>query len=299
MVDQWLFYNLLKAGVHIKKMLIIGDEDQLPSVGIGCVLKDIIDSSIFPLIRLNKIFRQAEGSDVIKLAHEVKEGACTTLDEGKDVKFFMADQYQTKVIIIDLIQEALKRGYQLSDIQVLAPKYSGVCGIDALNNALQKTFNPKDYRKRELQVGYRVYRENDKILQLKNQPDDDVYNGDIGILVEIIYANETDVKQNTLIIDFDGIFVSYTPDSFINITHAYCVSIHKAQGSEYPIVIIPVLQQDIRMLSRRLLYTGITRASKSLIMIGDKEIFRKGINTIKRYLRNTTLTMRITSKAKS
>lgn len=299
MVDQWLFYNLLKAGVNIKKMLIIGDEDQLPSVGIGCVLKDIIDSSIFPLIRLSKIFRQVEGSDVIKLAHEVKNGECSTLDEGKDVKFFIADQYQTKAIIIDLIQEALKRGYQLSDIQVLAPKYSGVCGIDALNNALQKTFNPKDDRKRELQVGYRVYRENDKILQLKNQPDDDVYNGDIGVLIEIIYANETDVKQNTLIIDFDGIFVSYTPDSFINITHAYCVSIHKAQGSEYPIVIIPVLQQDIRMLSRRLLYTGITRASKSLILIGDKEIFKKGINTIKRYLRSTTLTMRITNKAKS
>ena len=169
-------------------------------------------------------------------------------------------------------------------------------GIDALNVTLQKVCNPPDDRKRELKVGYRTYREYDKILQLKNQPDDDVYNGDIGTLVEIIYAQESDVKMNTMIVDFDGIFVEYTTDSFINITHAYCVSIHKAQGSEYPIVIMPILKQNTRMLNRRLIYTGITRASRSLILLGSEDVFIKGINTLDHYDRNTTLTSRIKDK---
>ncbi|MPN29129.1 ATP-dependent RecD-like DNA helicase [bioreactor metagenome] len=133
-------------------------------------------------------------------------------------------------------------------------------------------------------------------MQLKNQPDDDVYNGDIGILREIVFAGEGDARYNTLIVDFDGIIVEYTPENFINITHAYCVSIHKAQGSEYPIVIIPVLKQDIRMLSRRLLYTGITRASRSLVLVGSIEVFLAGINTKERYERHTTLTDRILQK---
>lgn len=298
MVDQWLFYNLLKAGTNIKKILIIGDEDQLPSVGIGRVLKDIVEADIFPLIRLNKIFRQAEGSDVIKLAHQVKNGDCDILDDGKDVKFYPVDQYEAKNLITQLVTEALRRGYSINEIQLLSPKYSGVCGIDALNVILQKVCNPPDDRKRELKVGYRTYREYDKILQLKNQPDDDVYNGDIGTLVEIIYAHESDVKMNTMIVDFDGIFVEYTTDSFINITHAYCVSIHKAQGSEYPIVIMPILKQDTRMLNRRLIYTGITRASRSLILLGSEDVFIKGINTQDHYDRNTTLTSRIKDKTR-
>lgn len=296
MVDQWLFYNLLKAGQNFKKILIIGDEDQLPSVGIGCVLKDIINSNVFPLIRLDKIFRQVEGSNVITLAHQVKNGNCDILKDGKDVKFIESDQYRTKQVIINLVEEAFVRGYGANEVQIMAPKYSGVCGIDALNSALQKTCNPADSLKRELQVGYRIYRENDKILQLKNQPDDDIYNGDIGTLVEIVYAGETDARYNTLIIDFDGIFVQYTPESFINITHAYCISIHKAQGSEYPIVIMPVLDQDKRMLNRRLLYTGITRASKSLVMIGSIDVFLTAINTMDHYARKTTLTQRIIAK---
>ncbi|MEA5026563.1 MAG: ATP-dependent RecD-like DNA helicase [Erysipelotrichaceae bacterium] len=296
MVDQWLFYNLLKAGKNFKKILIIGDEDQLPSVGIGCVLKDIIASEHFPLIRLERIFRQAEGSDVIKLAHQVKKGECGILENGHDVLFRRADQYEAKQLILALVDEAYNRGYGENDVQVLAPKYSGVCGIDALNMALQKSFNPPQPSHRELKVGFRIYRENDKILQLKNQPDDDVYNGDIGILREIVFAGEGDARYNTLIVDFDGIIVEYTPENFINITHAYCVSIHKAQGSEYPIVIIPVLKQDIRMLSRRLLYTGITRASRSLVLVGSIEVFLAGINTKERYERHTTLTDRILQK---
>ncbi|MDD3923757.1 MAG: ATP-dependent RecD-like DNA helicase [Erysipelotrichaceae bacterium] len=293
MVDQWLFHNLLKACKNVKKILIIGDEDQLPSVGIGSVLKDLIASDLFQVIRLTKIFRQKEGSDVITLAHQIKDGFYDILDKGKDVKFYQVEPYEAKDMIINFVNEAFKRGYSINDIQVLAPKYSGVSGIDALNSSLQRLCNPADSYKRELRVGYRVFRENDKILQLKNQPDDDVYNGDIGTLIEIVYANENDLKQNVMIVDFDGIFVEYTPDLFVNITHAYCISIHKAQGSEYPIVIMPILKQDIRMLNRRLIYTGITRASRSLIILGDKEMFDKGISVTDRYIRKTTLVKRL------
>ena len=293
MIDQWMLYNLLAAGRNFKKILIIGDEDQLPSVGIGAILRDLIASEKFTLVRLEKIFRQKEGSSVIELAHEVKQGKCDNLESLREVRFIPATQYDVKDYIIQLVNAALEKGYEVNDIQVLSPKYSGVSGIDSLNHALQKFLNPPSEYKRELTVGYRTFREGDKILQLKNQPDDDVYNGDIGTLAEIIYANEGDNKTNVMLVDFDGTIVEYTPDFFQNITHAYCVSVHKAQGSEYPIIIMTVLKADQFMLSKRLIYTGITRASKSLILIGEREAFEKGIQTMERHERRTTLQMRL------
>ena len=296
MVDQWMFYHLLKAGRHFKKILIIGDEDQLPSVGIGAVLRDLIATERFSMVTLDQIYRQSEGSSVIELAHQIKNSEEVILDERKDVLFIDCDQYQGKHYILSLVQSALDKGYDLSDIQVLSPMYSGVCGIDALNNALQNMLNPPSDRKRELKVGYRTFREGDKILQLKNQPDDDVYNGDIGILEEIVYPGESDNKTNVIIVSFDGIIVEYTPDYFINITHAYCISVHKAQGSEYPIVILPVLHNNYFMLSRKLIYTAVTRASKSLILLGERAAFYQGIATEERHQRRTTLKERILNK---
>ena len=293
MVDQWLLYNLLLAGEHIKKLVFIGDENQLPSVSPGCVLKDFMESGYFPFVRLDKIFRQKEGSDIVSLAHRIQEDACVEIPQANDVRFYPCSKFDVKNYVLRLVQEALDRGYPKTSIQVLAPKYGGVSGVDALNVALQKACNPKSEYKRELQVGYRIFREQDKILQLKNQPDDYVFNGDIGILVEIIYPEENDTNQPRMIVDFEGVFVEYGPDTFSHITHAYCISVHKAQGSEYPIVIMPVCKEYGMMVQKRLLYTGITRAKKSLVLLGEPEAFMRGIQTQDFYTRKTTLQKRI------
>ena len=297
MLDQWTFYNLLKAGANFKKLILIGDQDQLPSVGIGAVLRDVLASDLFRVVRLEKIYRQKEGSDIISLAYDIKHGTCEDINTDNDIRFFDCDPYQIRSVVMQVVEHALNNysdTYEgFMNVQVLSPKYGGINGIDALNVALQKEFNPPSQYKRELQIGYRTYREGDKILQLKNQPDDDVYNGDIGILIEVIPSKEDHDHQNRLIVDFDGSIVEYTSDSFINITHAYCVSVHKAQGSEYPIVIMPFADEYGYMLQRKLIYTGVTRAYKSLIMVGSRSAFFRGIKREEMYERKTALKERL------
>jgi len=293
MVDQYLFYHLLLAGEHFKKIILIGDENQLPSVSPGCVLKDFMESGYFPYVRLDKIFRQKEGSDIVNLAHQIQQDACNEIPQLQDVRFYNCNKFDVKNYCLHVVQEALDRGYSKTSIQVLAPKYGGVAGVDALNVALQKAINPASEYKRELQVGYRLFREQDKILQLKNQPDDYVFNGDIGILVEIIYPEESETNQPRMIVDFEGVFVEYGPDTFSHITHAYCISVHKAQGSEYPIIIMPIVKEYGMMLQKRLIYTGITRAKKSLVLLGEPEAFMYGIQAQDFYVRKTTLQQRM------
>ncbi len=293
MVDAWLFYNLLKASKTITKILLIGDEDQLPSVGPGAVLRDIIASRQFPIVSLHKIFRQNEGSGVITLAHDVRENICVDIVDNEDVAFFACESTDIRDHIMSIILTAFDRGYDDRDIQVLSPMYHGAAGIDTLNSALQKMMNPPAEHRRELRIGYRIFRENDKVLQLKNQPEDDVYNGDIGKIAEIVYADEDISHMNKIIIDFDGIIVEYSGEQISHITHAYCISIHKSQGSEYPIVIMPIVKEHSYMLQKRLLYTGITRAKQSLILIGDKDVFIRALHAEDRTVRYTTLTKRI------
>ena len=295
MVDQWLFYNLLLACRDIKKILLIGDEDQLASVGPGCVLKDLIKSNCFPLTRLEKIFRQQEGSDVVALAHMIKENETPDFDQMQDIAFFPCQNFEVRNLVNQVVSNALSKGYDTKDIQVLVPMYQGVAGIDALNNALQQMMNPPDEFKRELKVGYRIFREEDKILQLKNQPDDQVSNGDIGILREIIYASEDVQNKNKLMVEFDDHIVEYSGENLYNISHAYCISIHKSQGSEYPIVILPIVKDYRYMLQKRLLYTAVTRAKKSLVLLGDMELFQHAIQVADRHVRKSTLTQRILS----
>lgn len=290
MVDSWLFYNLLKAANNITKILIIGDENQLPSVGPGFVLKDLIDSNKFMVTKLDKIYRQSEGSDVVTLAHSLKDGVLEDMHHFKEVKMFECVNYQIKDQVLKVVANAFEKGYSDLDVQVLAPMYNGVAGIDALNKALQSLCNPPSAEREEIRLGYRVFRENDKVLQLKNQPEDGVYNGDIGKIVEI--ENGYD-HQSRMVIDFDGLLVEYNVETFANITHAYCISIHKSQGSEYPIVIMPVVSDYRFMLQRRLLYTGITRAKKSLVLLGSEEVLRKGIQRTEFHLRKTKLLKRL------
>ena len=291
MVDGWLFSNLLKACRNVRKICIIGDEDQLPSVGPGCVLRDLIASERFPLVRLERIYRQESGSGVIRLAHDINRGECA--ESYPDVGMIECRRTDIRNAVISVISGAFDKGYTLDDIQVLSPMYNGAAGIDVLNNTLQQFFNPPAEEKREHRVGYMTFREGDKILQLKNQPDDDVFNGDIGILSEILTAKESENNSVTLIVDFDGIFVEYTQENWNNITLAYCISIHKAQGSEYPIVVMPFTWQMNVMLQRKLIYTGVTRARKALIILGETGAFRKGIEILERYPRETTLTQRL------
>lgn len=292
MVDQWLFYHLCKASRPIKKILIIGDEDQLPSVGIGAVLRDCIESKQFPLLRLEKIFRQSSGSDIVELAYEMKQGKCDILKNGKDIAFFDCPSNLIKDQILKIVQKAFDKGYNAQSIQILSPIYSGVCGIDQLNLSMQKMVNPPSPYLKEIRFGYRIFREHDKVLQLKNLPDEDVYNGDIGEIVEIL-TKEEGYPSDCIMVDFDGILVEYTRENFELLTHAYCISIHKSQGSEYPIVIMPITKIHRSMLSKRLIYTGITRAKQSLILLGDINTLKEVITTHLQRPRKTTLKKRI------
>ena len=293
MVDNWLFYNVLLASKKIRKICIIGDEDQLPSVSPGSVLRDLIAADCFPLIRLRHIYRQKEGSDVINLAHDIAAGHVDFNAYKHDLVFIECQRYDIRANVLKIVKNALDKGYSMNDIQVLSPMYNGPAGIDVLNNALQEAFNPPSRDKKQIKSGYITFREGDKILQLKNQPDDDVFNGDIGILEEIVEAEFSENQKTLLIVNFDGVYVEYQPENFQNITLAYCISVHKSQGSEYGIVIFPLSSQHQIMLQRKLIYTGVTRARQSLVLLGEKNAFEKGISTLERHPRATTLTMRL------
>lgn len=281
MVDTYLFAQLLKASQKVKKILIVGDRDQLPSVAPGNVLSDLIESNQFHSVALETIYRQESGSDVISLAQQIRQEAIDFSILSKDIQWFEASPYEAKQALLETVSNAIDSGYSIHDFQVLAPMYSGVMGIDNLNHNLQKLCNPQDEFKREHKVASITFREGDKILQLKNQPMDDVFNGDIGELIEIVYAKEDENKQNRLVVDFDGRIVEYTSENILNITLAYCISVHKAQGSEYPIVMMPILKEHSLLLRKRLLYTAITRASKKLLLFGDSNLF---INSTKETL---------------
>lgn len=272
MVDSYTMAALCEATPFVRKIVFIGDKDQLPSVGPGFLIRDLILSQQFVVTTLEHNYRQDSGSNIISLAKSVNKGIFDLSLCKQDVSFFDSDE-QLRQLVMTLYIKAMDSGYRVDDIQVLAPKYEGTHGIDALNYMLQKALNPSDESKRELKFGYMTFREGDKLLQLKNQPDDFVFNGDTGILVEIIYKNESEDRKDHLVVDFDGIIVEYNPDTFIHLKHAYCMSVHKAQGSEYPVVIFVGSRQHRFMMQKRLLYTGLTRAKNALICIGDVNVF--------------------------
>ncbi len=289
MVDNYLFSHLLKASKNIKKICIIGDEEQLPSVSCGCVLRDLIASDCFPVVHLNQIYRQKEGSGVISLAKDILKGDIVFDRYQKDAMFLECNPMDIKNVIVQLVQASIAKNYSIEDIQVLSPMYNGSAGINVLNKALQEAFNPPSSDKLEVKLGYVTFREGDKVLQLKNQPDDEVYNGDIGIIQEIIPSSMSEDKKTTIIVNFQDQCVEYKPEDFINITLAYCISVHKSQGSEYSIVMMPFTSQHTIMLNRKLIYTAITRSKKSLIMVGDKDAFLKGCMISERHIRKTHL----------
>jgi exodeoxyribonuclease V alpha subunit len=294
MVDSLVFAKLLKASRHVVKILMIGDDQQLPPVGCGAVLKDLMKSHVVPTITLEHIYRQSEGSGIIKLAHAVRHNAYEpSLIHCDDIHMVNCFNYEVPFAVKDIINQALNEGYSMDDIQVLAPMYNGVAGIDALNETIQETVNPHDPEVEELKVGRRTFRVGDKILQLKNRVDENVFNGDIGTLTAIEHEDKIMHTPDTLLVSFDDQDVEYDPDHFREITHAFCMSVHKSQGNEFPIVIMSVLPDYRIMMRKNLLYTGLTRAKRALYLVGDEMAFEQGLGRDRDTNRATTLTMRL------
>jgi exodeoxyribonuclease V alpha subunit len=292
MVDIWLANQLFKALPENIQVILVGDEDQLPSVGPGQVLKDLLASERIPTVRLTDIYRQAEGSSIIELAHEIKDGHLpqNISVQQPDRSFIKCSTTQLSQVVEKVALNAKTKGYSVKDIQVLAPMYRGPAGIDRLNHLLQEIFNPNpDGTRKEITFGEIKYRIGDKVLQLINQPESNVFNGDIGEIVSIFYAKENTEKTDMVVISFEGNEVTYTRQDLGQITLAYCCSVHKSQGSEFPIVILPVSRSYYRMLRRKLIYTAITRSKQFLILCGEEDALRMGVERADEENRQTTL----------
>ncbi|PJA97288.1 MAG: ATP-dependent RecD-like DNA helicase [Ignavibacteriales bacterium CG_4_9_14_3_um_filter_34_10] len=285
MIDTYLMYHLITAIDTKTTIVFVGDIDQLPSVGPGNVLRDLINSNSVSVVRLNKIFRQAESSDIIKNAHLINKGAMPVFN-AKDTDFVFLDEKEPVVIsekILALCKDELPSKLKfdpLLDIQVITPMYKGDVGVNYLNKLFQARINKNDIIYSQ---GDRIFKAGDKIMQLRNNYDKNIYNGDIGFLIEY------DDENKNLVTDFEGRLIKYSPDEFDEITLAYAITVHKSQGSEYPCIIMPMVTQNYIMLQRNLLYTGITRASKLLIMLGSKQAVSIAVNNNKVQRRFTTL----------
>lgn len=289
MIDILLMNNLLKAVPVGMRLVFVGDIDQLPSVGAGNVLRDIIDSQRIPVVRLVCIFRQAQKSRIVMNAHAINQGRFPDTSNGRDTDFFFMredDPERAAETIVRLVKERLPRAYRESPdrIQVLTPMQRGVVGAANLNLLLQQALNPSGP---SLNRGGYTYRQGDRVMQQRNNYDKDVFNGDLG------YIREVDTEERTLKVDFDGKWVEYDVTELDELTLAYATTIHKAQGSEYPIVVMPVLMTHFVMLQRHLIYTGITRAKKICVLIGAMKALAYAVRNVSVLKRNTSLRERL------
>ncbi|PXW91585.1 ATP-dependent DNA helicase (RecD/TraA family) [Streptohalobacillus salinus] len=291
MVDIFLANQLFKAIPNDMQVIIVGDEDQLPSVGPGQVLSDLLESKQVYAVKLDEVYRQKEGSKIITLAHQIKHDTLTKddLEKANDFNFLACHHDQLIDVVEKVVMRALERGFDIRDIEILAPMYKTEVGIHQINQRIQSIVNPKKKDVREIHAKDTVFRTGDKVIQLVNQPEDNVFNGDIGQITAIFRENENIDKQEQVVVTFDDEDVVYLRNDLLNITHAYCISIHKSQGSEFPIVVMPVDYTYRRMLRKNLLYTGMTRAKQSLILCGNKEAFLSGIHQKDTHERHTTL----------
>ena len=290
MIDTYLFASLLKGLNHNITLVLVGDANQLPSVGPGLILNDLIDSDMFTHTVLEEIYRQSENSYIPILAKEIKERNLNSefTKQTDDYNFIHASGPQIKELVRRICEMSKEKGFTEDDMQILAPMYKGENGIDNLNILLQEIYNPKSSKKKELKYGDVIFREHDKVLQLVNDPDNNIFNGDIGY-IESIGSLMGERKKDVVTIDFMGTRVMYSREDLINIKHAYAISIHKAQGSEFSHVIMPVSKSYYKMLYNKLVYTGVSRAKKSLIIIGEEDSFIRAINNDYSTLRKTNL----------
>ena len=282
MVDTLLFDSLLRGLKYDTKIILVGDYNQLPSVGSGELLKDMIESEAINTVKLTELYRQEENSNIINLAYQINEDNLDydTLAGSSDVEFYNLDSSK----VMDKIKEISKEYINNDNFQILAPMYKTLNGIDRINNNLQNIYNPKDKSKKEIIINNVLYRECDKVIQLSNMPDDNVFNGDIGYIEEINNGSKKEVTIN-----FDGNLVKYTSSNFNKFSLAYAISIHKSQGSEFDYILIPILKEYGKMLYRKLIYTGVTRAKKKLYLIGDVKALEIAIKNNNNDIRQTTL----------
>jgi exodeoxyribonuclease V alpha subunit len=277
MLDLLLAYRLLKSipsGCHL---LLVGDVDQLPSVGAGNFLRDVIDSNITPVVRLTEIFRQAASSRIVANAHRINQGSLPILDNDAEGDFFFIN-VETGSDAAEQVETLVTRripgkfGLRPEEIQVLSPMYRGDAGVKSLNTRLQDALNPHHRKKKERTLAGTRFREGDRVMQIKNEYDKEVFNGDIGRLVEV--AEE----EATLLVEIDGRGVSYEFNEAEQLVLAYCSTIHKSQGSEYPCVVIVMLGEHHVMLARNLLYTGLTRAQRLCVLISNRKAISTAVN---------------------
>ena len=289
MIDIILMNNLVKALSENMRLILVGDIDQLPSVGAGNVLRDIIESERVPVVRLTRIFRQAQSSRIIMSAHAINEGKFPDISNGKTTDFFFIKNEDADSVaseIVNLVKNRLPKSYNmpLSKIQVLTPMQRGVVGSANLNLMLQEALNPT---KEGLSRGGYNYRKGDRVMQIRNNYDKDVFNGDLG------YIESVSMEDRTLVVNFEDRMVEYEVSELDELSLAYATTIHKAQGSEYPIVVMPVLMNHYVMLQRNLIYTGITRAKKICVLIGSTRALAYAIHHLTVSSRNTKLKERL------
>lgn len=284
MIDTYLMASLLKGISANCKILLVGDDHQLPSVGPGQVLHDLIESNSLQKVELTELYRQGKDSNILTLAYDIRQGEVNeeVFNVGDDLTFIKATPDQVVDNVLEITDTYQDLSYK--EFQILCPMYKTIAGIDEINRHVQNKVNPKTKNKKELQYGDVIFRENDKVLQLTNMPDENVYNGDIGIIKEIKTA-----PKKEIIIDFDGNIVKYTPSNFNNFRLAYAISIHKAQGSEFDVVIIPIVRNFNKMLYRKLIYTAITRSKKKLYLIGDINALKYAVSNNNSDIRRTSI----------
>ena len=282
MIDVFLMYNLLKIINKDAKIILVGDNDQLPSIAPGNVLNDLINSKAISTVKLNKIFRQSEHSSIINISHSIKNNIPFDILENFDDKEFISANKNEMINVISAIYDDLIKGSTKENIQILAPIYKGTSGINEINMAIQSRFNNNE---EQIEYGELIYKVNDRVMQLVNRPEDNIFNGDIGYIEEI-YKEGNKVK---IVIDYDGNYVTYEKTELNQITLSYACSIHKAQGSEFENVIIPFIDNYNFMLNKNLTYTAITRAKKKLILCGSSNVFYKSIEPTNVVTRQTAL----------
>ena len=278
MVDTWLANQLFSAIASNTQIVIVGDSDQLPSVGPGQVLADLLKINRLPQVSLTKIFRQSEDSTIVTLANQIRQGRLPTDFTAKkaDRSYFEAQSIHIPQMIQKIVSSALKSGIDAQEIQILAPMYRGQAGITHLNKLMQDLLNPLN-NQLEFQFNDLHFRKGDKVLHLINDAQINVFNGDIGYITDLIPAKYTESKQDEMILDFDGTEINYPRNEWLKITLAYAMSIHKSQGSEFKVVILPVTRQSGRLLQRNLIYTAITRSKSKLVMLGEIAAFDNAI----------------------
>ncbi len=275
MVDTWLANQLLSNISSNTKLLIVGDADQLPSVSPGQVLADLLKIPLLPQTKLEKIYRQSKDSTIVNLASQIQKGILPPdfIEKKADRSYFEAHSEHIPKMIERIVEAALRSGIPAQDVQVLAPMYRGQAGIDHINQLMQNLINPAETEQIIFEATDCQYRQGDKVIHLVNDAESNVFNGDLGYITDLLPAKYTDSKQDELTINFDGNEVIYPRSEWYKIRLAYAMSIHKSQGSEFPVVILPITSSSHRMLQRNLIYTAITRAKSKLILLGEKSAF--------------------------